>query len=121
MTEKVDMKQLLYAINDKKQMDVNFCMDEGCQLITTDKTALIKVINYLMNYMNSITETTLELGLELLPRKFVLNIISTISTSPPDISNAISTMLSADQIQFDYIHVEDKYVQIKLSCPRILN
>ena len=52
MANPVDLKQLLQLINDQKGLDTNLCLDSGCVIDVEDKTPLIKVINYFLNYLH---------------------------------------------------------------------
>ena len=49
--QRIDLKQLLHLIHDNKEFDVNFILDEGCVILADDPKPLIKVLNYLINYL----------------------------------------------------------------------
>ena len=52
MTENtVDLKRLIYMIKDTKNLNANLILDDGCVFDTADPKPLVKVINYIINYL----------------------------------------------------------------------
>ena len=115
--EAIDLKQLIYAINDQKGLDINFCMDEGCVYPLSDKKMFIKVLNYLLNYMNSLHDSAFDLSLELLADKFQLSMISAIHSDLPQLADGITEQLTPEHITFNHTHEAGKFLQLRLSFP----
>jgi hypothetical protein len=68
-------------IADKKDADATFSLDQGCTIITDDAKPLIKVINYMFNFVSESTKAAMEVSLELRDKYYMLSFISN-SASP---------------------------------------
>ena len=117
MTEKtVDLKQLLYLISDQKDLDINLNLDEGCTFEADDPKPLVKVINYLINYMAQLSEQTIEISLDLLPEHFRLSFLAyTTVETLPEISGNIQSTLDMYQASFQLHHEKGRYAKASVS------
>jgi len=117
MTEKtIDLKQLLFFISDQKELDINLNLDEGCTFDTDDPKPLIKVINYIINYLARLTKQTIEISLDLLPEHFRLSmLVYTTTEQLPEISGNLQTALNAYKATFQLQHKTGQYVQATIS------
>ncbi len=113
MTEKtIDLKQLLFLISDQKEMDINLNLDEGCTFEADDPKPLVKVLNYLINYMAQLTEQTIEIALDLLPETYRLSfLVYTASDTLPEISANLQNALNDYQATFKLHHETGRYVK----------
>jgi hypothetical protein len=71
----VDLKQLILLIAEKKDVDADYSLDQGCVLPNADQATMIKIINYLYNYVGQHTKTTFPVALELKATQYVLTIV----------------------------------------------
>ncbi len=117
MTEKtIDLKQLLYLISDQKELDINLNLDEGCTFEADDPKPLVKVINYLLNYMAQLTAQTIEISLDLLPEQFRLSFLAyTTAETLPEISGNLQNALDMYQAVFQFHHEKGRYVKASVS------
>ena len=103
-------------IKEGKDFDANLILDEGCTLTTEDPTPLIKVINYLINYMNPLTEKPIEISLDLRSSDCLLSIMAyTDKSDLPDLSDNLAGALKDYNATLDRVHETGKYLQVKLS------
>jgi hypothetical protein len=117
MTEqKVDLKQLILRIKESKDFEANLILNEGCTLYTQDTTPLIKVLNYIINYMNQLTEKPLEISLDMRSSDFLLIVMAyTEKSDLPDLSDQLDGALKDYNATLEKLHEAGKYLQLKLS------
>ena len=111
----IDLKQLLFLIKENKKSTANLILDEGCTLKVADQKPLIKVINYLMNYLEQFTEHPLEISLDLFPDECSLTLLAYSAQNDfPPLSEHLSEALQEYQAVLDFTHETDRYVQIRI-------
>lgn len=115
----IDLKQLLFLIKETKQSTANLILDEGCTITCTDQKPLVKMINYVMNYLERLTDRPLEISLDLMPEAYALNFLA---YSTQDEFQALSThveeTLSDFQATLQLIHEKGRYLQIRFLFKR---
>jgi len=112
---KIDLKRLIQLINDQKNIDANLCLDEGCLIEAEDQTALVKVLNYFLNYLNQLGENRLEISLDMMLSESLLSIITYTSVNPlPEISPRVQDALKQYNAHFETDHSLGTYAQIKV-------
>ena len=110
-----DLKQLIYLIKDNKDFDANLILDEGCGIDTEDPKPLIKSLNYLINYLKQLTQSPLEISLDLRDKDCLLSLMAyTDTTDLPAISDQLDEALTTYNATKNIIHEKDKYLQIKI-------
>jgi hypothetical protein len=115
MANRVDLKQLLQLINDQKNLDSNLILDAGCVIFTDDQSALIKIINYFLNYLHQLSDRTMEISLDLRGDSILLMLMAfTEKESLPEISPNLIDALSKFNAKYKRIHKASQYVQIKV-------
>ncbi|MBN2424219.1 MAG: hypothetical protein JXR46_01895 [Calditrichaceae bacterium] len=117
MTENtVDLKKLILLINANKEINANLNLDEGCTFEAEDHKPLIKVINYFINYMETISSMPMEVSLELRGDQYVLIFLSyTDKSDLPPLSDKLSDALSMYKAKYVAVHEKGKYYQIKVT------
>ena len=114
--QRIDLKQLLHLIHDNKDFEVNFILDEGCVIMAEDANPLVKVLNYLINYLTPLTSSPLEISLDLRGNDKLLSMMAyTEQSDLPPISDQISSTLADYAATLDKIHENGKYIQFKVS------
>jgi len=113
MTEKnIDIKQLIFLICDQKELDVNLNLDEGCTFEADDPKPLVKVINYLLNYLAQLTDRAVEVSLDLRPLGFRLSMLAyTTNETVPEISTQLKDALKDYNASFKLEHKIGNYLQ----------
>jgi len=114
MTEKtIDLKQFLLLICDQKDSNVNLNLDEGCTFEADDPRPLIKVLNYLINYMEQLTDRPVEISLDLQPTSFRLTFLAyTSATTISDVSPNLADTLSDYRATYKSEHNQGNYLQL---------
>lgn len=115
MANPIDLKQLLQLIDDQKGLDTNLCLDSGCVIASDDKTSLVKVINYFLNYLHQLSDKTMEISLDLMTNSILMVLmVFTEKDSLPEISPNLKSALEIYNAKYDLVHKAGSYVQIKI-------
>ncbi|APF20571.1 hypothetical protein Calab_1293 [Caldithrix abyssi DSM 13497] len=115
----VDLKQLIRFIVDEKKIQANLILDEGCFLETADIRPLIKVINYVLNYLKQLSDHPIEISLDLMHDKYLYSfLVYTTISEPPPFSANLQAVLDTYSAKLDFIHEKGKYVQVKIHIKR---
>ncbi len=113
---RVDLKQLIMLIKDNKNFEANLILDEGCILMTEDPKPLVKVINYIINYLGQLSDQALEISLDLRTNDHLLSfMVYTDQTELPAVSSEIDNVLKTYKATLEKIHETGKYIQLKVS------
>ena len=116
---RVDLKRLIFLIKENKDFEANLILDEGCVLEIADPKPLVKVINYIINYLNQLSDKALEISLDLRSKDYLLSfMVYTDKADLPDISSEIDEALKAYKASLEKIHESGKYIQLKISFAR---
>ncbi|MGD9488038.1 MAG: hypothetical protein AB7W47_08450 [Calditrichaceae bacterium] len=120
MTENtVDLKNLIIMINENKDIQTNLCLDEGCRFEAEDPKPLIKVINYIMNYLNQMTAQPMEISLDLRDKDYLLSFMAfTEAAELPAWSAQVDDALKSYNAQSEIVHESGKYAQVKVIFSR---
>ena len=115
----IDLKQLLLLIHDNKDFAVNFILDEGCTITAEDPKPLVKVINYLINYLTPLSAHPLEISCDLRGQDCLVSMMAyTEKTDLPPVSDQIAEVLNGYKGKLEKVHENGKYLQFKLSFTR---
>lgn len=115
----LDLKNLIILIKEEKDLQANLILDEGCQLAVSDPKPLIKILNYIINYLNQLTESPLEIGLDLRDREYLLNMMAFSPASElPPISDNLSEALQAYNAAYEVKHEKGSYIQFIIKFQR---
>lgn len=113
---RVDLKQLIMLIKDTKKFEANLILDEGCTLMTEDPKPLVKVINYIINYLGQLSDQAMEISLDLRTSDHLLSMmVYTDKSELPAVSSEIDDVLKTYKATLEKIHESGKYIQIKVS------
>lgn len=116
MQNQVDLKRLIQLINDQKNLDINLNLDEGCTIEAEDQAPLIKVINYFLNYLNTLSNRTMEISLDLMGNSVLMNMIAFSEAQEiPEPSPNLKDALAAYKAEYEVKHDPGKYVQVKVT------
>ena len=113
---RVDLKQLIMLIKENKDFEANLILDEGCSLMTEDPKPLVKVMNYIINYLTQLSDQAMEISLDLRSNDHLLSfMVYTDQSELPAMSSEIDGVLKNYKASMEKIHQTGKYVQIKVS------
>ena len=62
-TEVIDLRDLILMIKEKKPMNANLALEFDCRLEVADYKPLVKVLNYAINYIASLTDQPTQISL----------------------------------------------------------
>ncbi|NOX88150.1 MAG: hypothetical protein GXO77_03925 [Calditrichaeota bacterium] len=111
----LDLKQLLRYIVEQKELDANLILDEGCLLQVEDPKPLVKIFNYFLNYLRSVSPRPLEVSLDLMHDQYLVSmLVYTDATELPPVSENVKGVLEGYSADFKVIHEKNKYVQFKI-------
>ena len=109
----LDLRDLMKKIQEQKQMNANLSLEFDCVIETEDPTPLIKVINYIINYLTPLTDKPLEISLNAQMSGVLISFsIFTEQTSFPPLSEQINDALQNYNASYEVKQEEGKYFQI---------
>ena len=112
----LDLRDLMKKIQEQKEMNANLSLEFDCVIETDDPKPLIKVINYIINYLTPLTDRSLEISLNAQMRGVLLSFsIFTDQTSFPPLSEQLNDALQNYNASYQVKQEECKYFQIILT------
>ncbi len=117
--QRVDLKSLIKFIVDQKELHANLILDEGCLLQISDVKPLVKVLNYLLNYLKQLTDHPLHIGLDLMPDHYLLSmLVYTQANDVPAIPESVKEVLQEYGGRYELQQQTGSFVQIKIYFQR---
>jgi len=111
----IDLGNLLNFILDKKKVDTNLSIAPECKINAGDPKPLVKIINYLINYLKKITKETINISLNTQTSGCLLCfIVSTDLKQLPPLSDNLNEALKEYFAAMRVVFEEGKYAQIIL-------
>jgi hypothetical protein len=111
--EKIDLRDLILKIKEHKQIDTNLALEFDCFIEADDITALVKVINYAINYINQLTDQPLHISLNSTNRDITLSIMAfTTQSDFPEISPKVNEALEPYNAMLEQKFEPNKYAQL---------
>jgi hypothetical protein len=109
----VDLRELMQKIKQQKNMNANLALEFDCTIETENPTPLIKVINYIINYIAPLSDKAIEIQLNAQMSGILLSfsVFSEQTTFPP-LSEQIADALSEYNATLQVKKEEGKYFQI---------
>ena len=112
----IEIGNLLKYIIEKKDINSNLNIDQTCTINADDPKPLIKIINYLINYLNQINEGVIDISLKDQTDGCLLCfIISTNKNQLPPISDNLNDALKKFNAAMRIVFEEGKYAQILIN------
>ena len=71
----IDLKALLTLIDSQKNLNTNLCLDQGCLLPVEDPKPLVKVINYILNFLNEYSGERIDVSLSLSSERITMSFL----------------------------------------------
>jgi len=114
--QRIDLKNFIHLIKDNKDFEANLILDEGCILEAEDPKPLVKVINYLINFLKELSDRPLEISLDLRPQDYLLSLmVYTDKSDIPEVSEQLATALKTYKASLEKIHESGKHLQFKVT------
>jgi len=112
----VDLGSLLKLIVENKPVKSNLTIDRTCTIRASDPKPLIKIFNYLLNYLSQITRDVIEIMLKAQSDGCLLCfIISTDNDQLPPLSKNLDDVLKTYNSAMRVVFEKGKYLQILIS------
>ncbi len=109
----LDLRDLMKKIQEQKQMNANLSLEFDCVIETEDPTPLIKVINYIINYLTPLTEKPLEISVNAQMSGVLFSFsVFTEETNFPPLSQQLAEALQTYNATYEVKQEEGKYFQI---------
>ena len=109
----VDLRDLMRKIQEQKQMNANLSLEFDCIVETDDPTPLIKVINYIINYLTPLTDKPLEISVNAQMSGILFSFsVFTEETNFPPLSQQLTEALQTYNATYEVKQEEGKYFQI---------
>ena len=109
----IDLRKLMMMIQEQKQMNANLALEFDCDLDHEDPKPLIKVINYIINYLTPLSENAIEISLNAYREGFMLSfaLFTDVAEVPP-LSDQINDALKEYKGTLELKQEAGKYIQI---------
>ena len=115
----LDLKNLIILIKQEKDLEANLILDEGCQLTVSDPKPLIKILNYVINYLNQVSDKALEIGLDLRDQEYLLNMMAfSPANELPPVSDNLKEALQEFKATYEVKHEKGSYIQFIIKFQR---
>jgi len=115
----VYLKQLILLINDEKNLEADLCLDLDCKVFAPDIKPLIKVINYIINYLKQLSQSKISIGLSAQKEEFILSfVIHTSESVFPPFNNGVSEALKEFQAAVETEFNPERYAKVLLTFKR---
>lgn len=109
----LDLRELMLKIKQTKEMNANMALEFDCVVDTENPAPLIKVINYLINYLSPLTDKAIEIQLNAQMSGILLSFsIFTDQSDLPPLSNQLNDALQDYSASYQIKQEEGKYFQI---------
>ena len=112
----IEIGNLLRYITENKPIKSNLNIDQTCTINAGDPKPLIKILNYLLNYLDQISEGIIDISLKEQSEGCLLClIISTSSKTLPPVSENLEKALKNYNAAMRIVFEEGKYAQILIN------
>ena len=112
----IDLGNLLSFIIDQKKVNTTVNIGPECKVNAEDPKPLVKIINYLINYLSQITDDTINVSLKTQSNGCLLCfIVSTNHEQLPPLSDNLDEALKPYNAAMRVVFEEGKYAQIILN------
>jgi hypothetical protein len=109
----IDLRKLMLMIQEQKQMNANLALEFDCDLDHDDPKPLIKVINYIINYLSGLSDNAIEISLNAYREGYMLSfaLFTDVKEVPP-LSDQLEEALKTYNGSLELKQEEGKYIQL---------
>jgi hypothetical protein len=109
----IDLRKLIMMIKEQKGMDANLSLEFECHVEHEDPKPLVKIINYIINYLSPLTEKAIEISLNAGRDGSILSFaVFTEQEELPAISDQLGGALEEYHASLEVKHQQSEYLQI---------
>jgi hypothetical protein len=114
-TTKLDIGDTLFQIKKHKKFEASMHFEEKCIVETDDPKPLIKVFNYLINYLKLMVDGKMDISLTVQESSYLLTfIIMTDDAELPPLSDNLDETLQIYKAKKKIVFEAERYLQIIL-------
>ncbi len=109
----IDLRKLMLMIKEQKQMNANMALEFDCELDHEDPKPLIKVVNYIINYLTQLSDNALEISLNPYREGYMLSfaLFTDVAELPP-LSDQLEEALGTYNGRLELKHEQGQYIQL---------
>ncbi len=116
----VDVKRLLLWINEEKQVGAELCLDLDCKIAAFDHRPLVKVLNHLINYLRSLTDRPLQIGLSAHREYFVISFLAVnVASEIPPLSPGVAEVIGQFGGTLEFASEPGRFARVLLKFQRL--
>ena len=109
----LDLRKLLIMIQEQKGVKANMSLEFDCEIEIDDPKPLVKVINYVINYLTALTDQSLEISLNPHRSGYMMGFaVHTDKTDLPPLSDQLTEALQTFNASIEQTGEPGKYVRI---------
>ena len=109
----IDLRKLMLMIQEQKQINANLALEFDCDLDHDDPKPLIKVINYIINYLVPLSDNAIEISLNAYREGYMLSFaLFTDLTDIPPLSDQLNEALQIYNGSLELKQEQGKFIQI---------
>lgn len=109
----IDLRKLLLMIQEQKEMNANLSLEFDCMVDSEDPNPLVKVINYVINYLSPLATNAIEISLNMLRDGYMISFaIFTDKTDIPALSDQLDDALKPYNASLEVKQEVGKYIQV---------
>jgi hypothetical protein len=109
----IDLRKLMMMIQEQKQMKANLALEFDCEIDYEDPKPLVKVINYILNYLSQLSDNAIEISLNPYRDGYMLSFaLFTDLAELPAMSDQLAPALAEYNAHLDVKHDQGKYIQL---------
>ncbi len=109
----VDLETLIRDIFKQKKVKATLQLNSECHILADDIKPLVKLINYLINYLRQLTKNPADVSLKQQSNGCLLClVISTDEKTLPPMSDQLEEVLRSYKAAMRIVFEEEKYLQI---------
>ena len=109
----IDLRKLMLMIQEQKQINANLALEFDCDLDHEDPKPLIKVINYIINYLAPLSDNAIEISLNAYREGYMLSfaLFTDLAEIPP-LSDQLDEALQTYNGSLELKQEQGKFIQI---------
>ncbi len=112
----IDLRQLIILIDDKKKLPTHLCMDLDCKIRQDDSRPLVKIINYILNYLRALSDKEIQIDLDAHASDYrLVFIVHSDRSEIPPLNDSLNDILKSYRATLEFSHEPARYVKFQLT------
>lgn len=116
MAQQVDLRKLIMMIDEKKELNAQLALEFDCNIEVEDMGGLVKLLNYMINYVNQLSDQKLNISLNDQMEEYLVNFsINTDKMELPPFNEQVADSLKAYDAKYEIKQEPGKWVMLLVS------